>query len=218
MALSQATVGPGGGQERRVQECRPRHTPEGVAQVKQHRRLPEAGIGLGAQPPAPLRIRPQETGRPRRAVAAQDVDGFQARAEPRATPRCPACAACAACSAGSGCSPPGRGPTGPTRPWFASAAARATKVSETLPSGSVRDHRGECPKRLAVSSPSCDSQVRAASRYVRPTIRSWVSTTASATNVSHSTAQTTRIARAAVVRELAEARRRSSAPPAGAAA
>ncbi len=29
------------------------------------------------QPPAPLRVRPQEAGRPRRAVAAQDVDGFQ---------------------------------------------------------------------------------------------------------------------------------------------
>ena len=39
------------------------------------------------------------------------------------------------------------------------------------------------------------SQVRAASRYVLPTIRSWVSTTASARNSSHSTAQTARIAR-----------------------
>ena len=38
---------------------------ERVPQVEQHRRLPEAVIGLGTQQPAPLRIRPQEAGRPR---------------------------------------------------------------------------------------------------------------------------------------------------------
>ena len=41
---------------------------ERVPQVEQHRRLPEAVIGLGAQQPAPPRVRPQEAGRPRRAV------------------------------------------------------------------------------------------------------------------------------------------------------
>ena len=45
--------------------------------MEQHRRLPEAVIELGAQQPAPLRIRPQEAGRPRRAVAAQDADRLQ---------------------------------------------------------------------------------------------------------------------------------------------
>ena len=50
---------------------------ERVPQVEQHRRLPEAVIGLGAQQPAPLRIRPQEAGRPHRAVAAQNADRFQ---------------------------------------------------------------------------------------------------------------------------------------------
>ena len=39
----------------------------------------EAVIGLGAQQPAPPRVRPQEAGRPRRAVAAQDADRFQQR-------------------------------------------------------------------------------------------------------------------------------------------
>ena len=65
------------------------------------------------------------------------------------------------------------------------------------------------PRRLLAPLPCCGCwadpagsaghppprQVRAASRYVLPTIRSWVSTTASARNSSHSTAQTARIAR-----------------------
>ena len=40
-----------------------------------------------------------------------------------------------------------------------------------------------------------ESSTRAPSRYVLPTTRSWVSTTASTRNISHSTAQTARIAR-----------------------
>ena len=46
--------------------------------------------------------------------------------------------------------------------------------------------------------------MRAASGYVLPTIRSWVSTTASATNDSHSAAQNRENREAAVVRKLAE--------------
>ena len=49
------------------------------------------------------------------------------------------------------------------------------------------------PRTAAVSSPSCASQARAASRYVLPTTRSWVSTGADRENRE-----------AAVVRELAE--------------
>ena len=99
-----------------------------------------AGVGLGAQPPASLRVRPEEAGRSRRAVAAQDVDGFGARAGPRATPRCRACAAGAACSAGSDCSPRGRWSNGSAAAVFASAGSPGDQVSETLPSGSVRGH------------------------------------------------------------------------------
>ena len=59
-------------------------------------------------------------------------------------------------------------------------------------------------RTAAVSSPSCASQVRAASRYVLPTIRSWVSTTASARNISHSTGADRENREAAIVREFAE--------------
>ena len=85
-----------------------------------------------------------------------------ARAGPRATPRCPACAAC---SAGSGCSAQDvvqRVRRGRVR----ERVSPGDKVSETLPSGTVRDQRverlagvprtdqrpaqcGECPERLA---------------------------------------------------------------------
>ena len=62
-----------------------------------------------------------------------------------------------------------------------------------------RPQLGECPERLAGPRPSRPRaalrRARAASRYVLPTSRSWVSTTASARNISHSTAQTARIAR-----------------------
>ena len=76
----QAAVGisAGGNRQQRLSDvavaARPRQPDvagaERVPQVEQHRRLPETVIGLGAQQPAPPRIRPQEAGRPRRAVAA----------------------------------------------------------------------------------------------------------------------------------------------------
>ena len=71
----------------------------------------------------------------------------------------------------------------------------------------------EAPRGPRPSSPSCDSQVRAASRYVLPTSRSWVSTTASATNVSHSTGAEPRESRGGGCPGARGARRRSSAPP-----
>ena len=49
-------------------------------------------------------------------MRGENGDGLLRFAWPRVRPRCPACAAFAACSAGSGCSPPTRGSTGPPRP------------------------------------------------------------------------------------------------------
>ena len=122
-------------------------------------------IGLGAQPPAPLRIRPQETGRPRRAVAAQDVDGFQqglghgrrldvehAQHSRRVAPETAVA--------------PQDVIQRVRRDRVRERGSPGDQVSETLPSGSVRDHRverlagvpradqrppelGECPERLA---------------------------------------------------------------------
>ena len=78
-------ISDGGSRQQRLSDvavaARPRQPDvagaERVPQVEQHRRLPKPVIGLGAQQPAPLRIRPQEAVRPRRAVAAQDADRFQ---------------------------------------------------------------------------------------------------------------------------------------------
>ena len=83
----QAAVGisDGGSRQQRLSDvavaARPRQPDvagaERVPQVEQHRRLPETVIGLGAQQPAPPRIRPQEANWPRPAVTAQDADRFQ---------------------------------------------------------------------------------------------------------------------------------------------
>ena len=67
-------------------------------------------------------------------------------------------------------------------------------------------------RTAAVSSPSCDSRVRAASRYVLPTIRSWVSTTASATNVSLTRRRRPRESPGGGCPGSSRSRRRSSAP------
>ena len=75
-------------------------------------------------------------------------------------------------------------------------ASRASPASRA-PSSAVPSSANAriASRTAAVSSPSCASQARAASRYVLPTSRSWISATASARNISHSTAQTARIAR-----------------------
>ena len=74
---------------------------------------------------------------------------------------------------------------------------------------------GATRRTAVVSSSSRASQARAASRYVLPTIRSWVSTIASARNISHSTALTARIARRWLSGGVRGAHRRSSAPSRG---
>ena len=72
-------------------------------------------------------------------------------------------------------------------------------------------------RTAAVSSPSCASQARAASRYVLPTSRSWFPPPRRR-NISHSTAQTARIARRRLSRELAEPVGEVGLPSASAAA
>ena len=110
--------------------------------MEQHCRLPKAVIGLGAQQPAPLRIRPQESGRPRRGVAAQDVDGFQQglghgrrldvqRAQHSRRVATETTVACQHMVQ--------RVRRGLVR----ECSSHGDKVSETLPSGTVRDHRVE---------------------------------------------------------------------------
>ena len=113
---------------------------EGVAQVEQHRRLPEAVIGLGAQQPAPLRVRPQEVGRPRRAVAAQDADRFQqglGRRRRLDVQRAEHSRRIAAETAVAPQDVIQRIRHGRTR----ERGRLGDKVAETLPSGTVRDHR-----------------------------------------------------------------------------
>ena len=85
--------------------------------------------------------RPRQPAPPWRRCAGRRR--LPATASLRATPRCPACAAFAACSGGSGCNLPTRGSTGPTRPCSRARPPLRDKVSETLPSGTVRDHRVE---------------------------------------------------------------------------
>ena len=124
-------------------------------------------------------------------------------------PRCPACRALAACSDGTGCSPPRRDPTDPTRP--CSQARPPWRQGRRDPP--VRDRprsprRGSrrCPARRsapapvrrmpgAIRGPQLFRPRAALRRSGLPTTRSWVSTTTSARNISHSTAQTARIAR-----------------------
>ena len=72
---------------------------------------------MGAQQPAPVRVRPQEAGSAAPCRRCAGRRPLPARARPPATPRCPACGAFAAYSGGNGCSPPRRDSTDPTRPY-----------------------------------------------------------------------------------------------------
>ena len=174
------------------------------------------------------------SGAPCRRCAGQRR--LPARAGPRATPRCPACAACAACSAGSGCSLPRRDPTGPTRPCSrARPPSRQGLRDPPIRVGPRSPRRGprRCPRAdqrrpqlgespeasrtAAVLSPSCASEVRAASRYVLPTIGRG-SPPPRRRRTSPTRRRRPRESRGGGCPEARGARRRSSAPPAGAAA
>ena len=127
---------------------------ERIAQVEQHRRLPQAVVGLGAQQPAPLRIRPQEAGRPRRGGVAQDVDGFQQgpghgrRLDVQRAQHARRVAAEAAVARQHMVQRIRRDRGG-------KRGSRCDEVSETLPSGTVRDHRVERRARI----PRADQRV-----------------------------------------------------------
>ena len=97
-----------------------------------------------------LRVRPQgsRSGAPCRRRAGRRR--LPARAGPRGTSRCPACATGAACSAGAAVAPQDvvqRVRRGRVR----ERGSLGDQVSETLPSGSVRDHRIE---RLVDAEPA----------------------------------------------------------------
>ena len=197
----------------------------------------QAGIDLGAQPPAPLRIRPQEAGRASPSRRCAGRRRLPARAGPRATPRCRACAACAACSAGSGCSPPGRGPTGPPRPcsrarppWRPGLRDPPIRVGPRSPRRAPR----RCPARRSAPFPA--RRMPEAPRGLRPSRRRAAirrcarlrdtfcrrsgrgSPPRHRRRTSPTRRRRPRESRGGGCPEARGARRRNSAPPAGAAA